>query len=44
MFKKYRYDYDPFYQEIYIKDRINENMRFLEKMKIFAEIEKEIDD
>lgn len=43
-FKKYRCDYDPFYQEIYVKNRINENMRFLEKMKIFAQIEKEIDD
>ncbi len=43
-FKKYRCDYDPFYQEIYIKNRINENMRFLEKMEIFGEIEKEIDD
>ena len=38
-----RCDYDPFYQEIYIKRRINENMRLLEKMKIFSEIEKEID-
>src|SRR4030066_1421796 len=40
-FKKYRCDYDPFYQEIYIKNRINENMRFIEKIKIFGEIEKE---
>ncbi|MBN2531416.1 MAG: chorismate synthase [Spirochaetales bacterium] len=43
-YKKMRRDYDPFYQEIYEKKRIHEEMRFLEKMKIFAEIEKEIDD
>lgn len=42
-YKKMRCDYDPFYQEIYIKGRINMNMRLLEKMKVFAEIEKEID-
>lgn len=43
-YKKMRRDYDPFYQEIYVKKRIHEDMRFLEKMRIFAEIEKEIDD
>jgi len=42
-YKKMRCDYDPFYQEIYAKGRINMNMRFLEKIKVFAEIEKEID-
>ncbi len=42
-YKKMRRDLDPFYQEIYVKKRITENMRFLEKTKIFAEIEKEID-
>jgi chorismate synthase len=42
-YKKMRRDYDPFYQEIYVKERINMNMRFLEKTKVFAEIEKEID-
>jgi chorismate synthase len=42
-YKKMRCDYDPFYREIYAKGRINMNMRFLEKIKIFAEIEKEID-
>jgi len=43
-YKQMRRDYDPFYQEIYVKNRINPDMRFLEKVKIFAEIEKEIDD
>jgi chorismate synthase len=43
-YKKMRADLDPFYQQIYVSGRINEEMRFLEKMKIFAEIEQEIDD
>jgi chorismate synthase len=38
-----RHDLDPFYQEIYVKGRINMDMRFLEKTKILAEIEQEID-
>jgi chorismate synthase len=38
-----RCDFDPFYQEIYVKGRVKPEMRFLEKMVIFAEIEKEID-
>jgi len=42
-FKRMRRDLDPFYQEIYVKQRITMSMRFLEKMKIFAEIENEID-
>jgi chorismate synthase len=42
-YKKMRRDLDPFYQEIYIKERITMDMRFLEKTAIFAEIEKEID-
>jgi chorismate synthase len=42
-YKKMRRDLDPFYQEIYIKGRITMEMRFLEKMKILAEIEQEID-
>ncbi|MBN1696328.1 MAG: chorismate synthase [Spirochaetales bacterium] len=42
-YKKMRRDYDPFYQEIYEKGRIHADMRFLEKMSVFAEIEKEID-
>ena len=42
-YKIMRRDYDPFYQEIYVKQRLTTNMRFLEKMHIFAEIENEID-
>ncbi|MGC9066276.1 MAG: chorismate synthase [Candidatus Ratteibacteria bacterium] len=42
-YKQMRRDTDPFYQEIYVKNRINMDMRFLEKMQIFLEIEKEID-
>ncbi|MCE5265326.1 MAG: chorismate synthase [Deltaproteobacteria bacterium] len=41
-YKKMRRDLDPFYQEIYVKGRITPEMRFLEKTRIFAEIEKEI--
>ena len=41
--KQMRRDLDPFYQQIYIKGRINPDMRFLEKMKILAEVEKQID-
>jgi chorismate synthase len=42
-YKKMRRDLDPFYQEIYVKNRITMDMRFLEKTRILAEIEKEID-
>ena len=42
-YKEMRRDLDPFYQQVYIKGRINSDMRFLEKMGILAEIEKEID-
>lgn len=42
-YKAMRRDHDPFYQEVYVKGRISENMRFLEKMRIFSEIEQEID-
>jgi chorismate synthase len=42
-YKKMRRDSDPFYQEIYVKGRITSEMRFLEKMGVMAEIEKEID-
>lgn len=43
-YKKMRCDYDPFYQEIYVKNRINMSMRFLQKMNIFSQIENEIDE
>ncbi len=42
-YKKMRHDLDPFYQEVYVKGRINMDMRFLEKTGILAEIEQEID-
>ena len=43
-YKRMRHDYDPFYQEIYLKDRISPDMRFLEKIAILAQVEKEIDE
>ncbi|MBW8001971.1 MAG: chorismate synthase [Planctomycetes bacterium] len=43
-YKQMRHDLDPFYQEVYVKGRVKPEMRFLEKMKVFAEIEQEIDD
>jgi len=43
-YKQMRCDLDPFYQEIYAKDRITREMRFLEKMKILAEVEQQIDE
>ena len=42
-YKQMRRDLDPFYQEVYVKGRITPDMRFLEKARIFAEIENEID-
>ena len=42
-YKRMRCDLDPFYQEIYLKRRIHMDMRFLEKMKVLAEVEQEID-
>jgi chorismate synthase len=42
-YKTMRQDLDPFYQEVYVKGRINIEMRFLEKTRILAEIEQEID-
>ncbi len=41
-YKEMRCDLDPFYQEIYVKGRIRPAMRFLEKMKVLAEIEETI--
>ncbi len=43
-YKTMRRDMDPFYQEIYVKNRITMEMRFLEKTRILAEIEQQIDD
>lgn len=42
-YKKMRCDFDPFYQQLYVSGRLNMEMRFLEKMAVFAEIEKEIE-
>ena len=42
-YKKMRRDLDPFYQQIYVNGRITNEMRFLEKMAVFAQIEKDID-
>ncbi|MBN2188960.1 MAG: chorismate synthase [Chitinispirillaceae bacterium] len=42
-FKKMRRDTDPFFQEVYVKNRVTMKMRFLEKMRVFGEIEREID-
>ena len=42
-YKQMRCDFDPFYQEIYVKGRITPDMRFLQKMAVFAQIEQEID-
>lgn len=42
-YKRMRHDTDPFYQELYVKGRLDMDMRFIEKVRIFAEIEQEID-
>ncbi|MFH1708927.1 MAG: chorismate synthase [Planctomycetota bacterium] len=42
-YKKMRRDYDQFYQAVYVQGRVTMDMRFLEKMAVFAAIEKEID-
>ena len=39
-YKKMRHDTDPFYQHIYVNGRITSGSRFLEKMAVFAQIEK----
>jgi len=42
-YKQMRRDLDPFYQQVYVQRRITMDMRFLEKARILAEIENEID-
>jgi chorismate synthase len=42
-YKQMRRDLDAFYQEIYVKGRITSEASFLEKAKVFAEIEQQID-
>ncbi len=43
-FKQMRRDTDPFYQQIYVNQRITPDMRFLEKMAVLAEVEGQIDE
>ncbi len=43
-YKKMRHDLDPFYQQVYVSGRVNPEMRFLDKTRVFAEIEQEIDE
>lgn len=43
-YKRMRRATDPFYQEIYVKNRITMDMRFMEKARVFADIEREIED
>ncbi|MGB2863912.1 MAG: chorismate synthase [Sedimentisphaerales bacterium] len=43
-YKTMRRDMDPFYQEVYVRNRITMDMRFLEKARILAEIEQQIDE
>jgi len=43
-YQRMRCDHDPFYQEIYVKGRITPEMRFLEKMRVLAEVETQIDE
>jgi chorismate synthase len=42
-FKKMRRDTDPFYRELYADKRVTMKMHFLEKMRVFSEVEKEIE-
>lgn len=42
-YKRMRRDSDPFYQNVYVSGRVHMDMRFLEKMRVFAEIEQQID-
>ncbi|MHC4916635.1 MAG: chorismate synthase, partial [Planctomycetota bacterium] len=43
-YKQMRRDHDPFYQEIYVKERITMEMRFLQKVGVLAEVEGQIDE
>jgi chorismate synthase len=41
-YRQMRRDLDPFYQNIYVQKRITPEMRFLEKTRVLAEVEKQI--
>ena len=43
-YKQMRWDYDPFYQNLYINKRITPEMRFLEKIAVLSEVEGQIDE
>lgn len=43
-YKKMRCDLDPFFQEIYVKNRITMDMHLLEKMAVLAQVEQQIDE
>ncbi|MFO8008776.1 MAG: chorismate synthase [Candidatus Brocadiia bacterium] len=42
-YKQMRRDLDPFYQEMYVRGRMGEEMRLLEKMAVLRDVEQEID-
>ena len=43
-YKQMRWDYDPFYQNLYINKRLTPEMRFLEKIAVLSEVEGQIDE
>ncbi|HJN18321.1 MAG TPA: chorismate synthase [Armatimonadota bacterium] len=43
-YKEMRRDLDPFYQNVYVGERITPEMRFLEKIAVLAEVEGQIDE
>ena len=43
-YKQMRWDYDPFYQNLYVNKRITPEMRFLEKIAVLSEVEGQIDE
>src|SRR5512146_780106 len=42
-YKTMRHDLDPFYQDLYVKGRLNMDMCFLEKAAVLSQVENEID-